>query len=216
MGAFTGTFDNSVNNNNITVSNSGNAINLSGSGTRTINLGTATYTLTNATCTFTVAVTTNLTLSSSNATITFTSTASGNRTITTGASRTFGTVNCAAGAAGANARYSIGAGGAGLTIGTLNVNAPSNVFLTDGPLTISSAISCTGSSSAQIGLQTDTAGFALTLNLPGSSTLAWCSIRDVAFTGSPTATNSFDLGNVSGISISAPTGGAAPARVIGG
>src|SRR5262249_37995777 len=46
LGAFTGTFDNSVNNNNITVTATGNAFSGTGTATRTIKLGTATYTLT--------------------------------------------------------------------------------------------------------------------------------------------------------------------------
>lgn len=213
MGAFTGTWDNSVNNNNMTLSSTGSAFNGSGSGTRTIRLGTATYTLTATSCAWNFTTVTNLTYVGSSANIVFTG-SSGTRTINAG---NLSHGNVSFGASSGNGFCSI-SGSTTYTFASLAITAPNHLVGSGGTtLTITNAFTWNGSSSAQIGLTSTAAGSALSIAAAGSSTAAWTAFRDITFTGSPTASNSFDLGGNSGITITAPSGGAAAAaRVIGG
>jgi hypothetical protein len=209
MGAFTGTFDNSANNNNIAVSATGSAFNLSGSGTRTINLGSATYTMSATAATFNIATVTGLTLSAASATISFTG-ATGTRTMSLNgaAGHTFGAVSFGA---------SSGAGvcfiNAACTIGTLNITAPNYVqFPAGGTVTVSNSLAWAGSSGSEITLASSSFGTVATVGAAASSALSWCAVRDMTFTGSPTATNSFDLLHNSGITIDPPGGGGGVSR----
>ncbi|MCP1844415.1 hypothetical protein ACVIHI_002664 [Bradyrhizobium sp. USDA 4524] len=198
MGAFTGTFDNSVNSNNITCSNTSQTFNISGSGTRTIKLGSATYTITGAGI-WNAATTTNLTFTGDSSTIAFAS--AGARTFS-GGGLTYGTVSVAAGTAGGGLTI-VGTN----TIAALNVSAPNYVaFPSSGSNTLTS-MNCAGTPTNQIIILPSSA-------LPSSCAITvsgaigtWCSLFGVHCTGSPTASNSFDCGGNSGITITAPSSG---------
>lgn len=211
MGAFTGTWTNATNNRNITVTNSGNAFNISGSGTRTINLGSATYTLSNNTApSFTATTTTNLTFSAGTSNIVFSGTGSG--TLTTG-NLTYATVTFGSITTGSRSITS----GSGCTITTLTIQAPNYVRFTAGQtVTLPSGISVVGSAAGQIGFISDTLGTAATLALGSAGTASYVAFRDITATTSVfTASNSFNLGNNTGITITAPTGGGG-GGIIGG
>lgn len=210
MGAFTGTWNNSANNNNITVTASGNAFNGSGSGTRTINLGSATYTVTGSAATFTFATATNLTLSAASSNIVFSPSASGNYTFTSGSSLTWG--NLTFGAASGAINYRIL--GSSLTFNSITVTAPNLVRFGASTTSTVATFTASGNSGNEIGLLSDTIGTTATLALT-TATITRAAIRDLDFTGSPSATSSFDLGNNSGIVITGPpTGGSG--GIIGG
>lgn len=204
LGSFTGTFDNSVNNNNFTITANGACFVVSGSGTRTIKLGSATYTLNNTTGpTYTASNTTGLTLQASSATIAFTG-AAAVKSFTGGNSQTYGTVSFAA---------STGSGRClpanTFTTGTLTVTAPNLLVLGSGvTTTVSTTLNLAGSSGSEIGVVSDVFGSTATMAIPAAQTATWCAFRDVTFSGNTlTATSSFDLGHNSGVTISAPSGG---------
>lgn len=209
MGAFTGIWDNSVNNNNITLTNNGAAFSGSGSATREIRLGSATYTLTGTAVTWTFATGTNLTLSAASSTVVFNSAGAGVNTFTSSNSLTWGNLTCSAGVGGGSHRIL----GSSLTFNNITVSAPNLLRFGASTTTTISTFSSVGTSSSQISLSSDaliTATLALT-----TSSIAWSAIRDLTFTGSPTATNSFDLGNNSGITITSPVASGSGGGVIG-
>lgn len=203
MGAFTGTWDNSVNNNNITVTASGSAFSLSGIGARTIKLGSATYTLSSGSnvgwaCT----TTTNLTLTATSSTIVF-SGAGGSKTFSGGASQTYGTLSLSASSGTGRFTFINTA----VSLATFTVVAPNYViFNVSATLTISAALNLVGTSSAKIGLVTDTVGSAANIDIPSGQTAAWTSFRDVTFTSNTLiATSSFDLGHNTAVTITPPS-----------
>ena len=199
MGSFTGTFDNSVNNNNFTLS-AGGGFSGTGGGVRTIKLGTATYTLSASNGSWNFSTPANLTYTgNTSANIVFTG-ASALRSLT-GVGLSHGNVTF--GASSGSGRCAIVSGGN--TFASLTITAPNFLqFTTSGTTTVSGAFSCAGSSSAQIFLSSDTLASSAPVALAASSTASWTAFRDLTFTGSPTASNSLDLGNVSGITITAP------------
>lgn len=209
LGAFTGTWDNSVNNNNITATASSNAFNLSGSGTRTIKLGTATYTATSSSGSWAMGTVTNLTFQGDSATIAFTNNLGG-KTFR-GGGKTYGTLSVAA--QSGNSLLSILDTN---TFGSLSITAPCCIELTTGAVTtVSNPISIVGSSSNQIGFLPSANNSNSDLALASGSTFQWCAFRGVAFSGSPSITNSFNLGNNSGATINGPTGGGALIGMVG-
>ncbi len=205
MGAMIGTFDNSVNNNNVVVTASGAAFSGTGTAARIVKLGTANYTLNNTTtATFTFATTTSLTLTASGATIQF-SGAAAVKTFTGGLSQTYGTLIFDASSGVGRCLTTTD-----FTVGTLTITAPNYLVLnTTNSFTVSTAINLTGTSANQIGVVSDTAGSSGAINIPASQTAAYCSIRDVNFGGNTlTANNSFNLGHNSGATITAPSSSA--------
>lgn len=208
MGTFGGTFENSVNNNNITCSATTTAFSLTGTGTRTIKLGTATYTISgnSGSPTWTAATTTNMTLTATSATISFTGNASARTFI--GGSQSYGTVSFAATTMSGPGRCLIStASGAGNTFANLNFTAPNVVIFTAlTNHTISNAFTWAGTAGSEIAVFSDTFGTGPTINAAASSTAQWAAFRDITFTGSPVASDSFDLGDNSGITINAPGG----------
>lgn len=90
-------------------------------------------------------------------------------------------------------------------------NAGVIVNITSGSTTTVSSLSIAGASGGAIILQSSTLGTQATISdASGTNTLDWCAIRDLAFTGGATfaATNSYDMGDNSGITITGPGGGA--------
>ena len=209
LGGYTsGTFDNSVNNNNVTLSGSG-GFSLTGTATRTVKLGNATYTLSSATATWDLNNGSNLTLTASSAVITFSG--AGVRSFR-GGDRTYGTVNF--GAAAASGLISVQGSN---TFATLNITAPNLIELQAGAsMTVTNAVAWAGSSTNQIGIITSSNNSTSSMALASGSTAQWCGIRGLSVTGSTlTATNSFNLGNNIGITITSPSGGGVVGYVIG-
>lgn len=200
MGAFTGTWDNSVNNNDMALSAVG-GFQGTGTGTRTINLGTATYTLSASNAQWFFSTTLNLTYTGSAANIVFTG-SSGAR-LFTGGGLSHGNVTF-----GASSGAGIVQVGSSNTLASLNIAAPNYVTFAQGSTTtITGAFNWSGSSSSQIGIVSNSPGGAASFAAASSSVASWCAFRDINFTtGSPVASSSFDLGNNSGITITPPSG----------
>jgi hypothetical protein len=206
MGAFTGTWDNSVNNNNFTIA--GGGFSGSGTGTRTIKLGTATYTLTGiagAGGGWAFTTVNNLTYSGSSANIVFTGTTA--QRVFQGGGLSHGHVTFGASATGGNGNNQYLISGAN-TFASLTITGPNFIMFPHSvTTTITAAISWNGSSTAAIGIVSGTEGSTATIAVAAGSTASYAAFRDVTFTGSPTATNSFDLLNTVGITITGPSGG---------
>jgi len=209
-GAFTGTLDFSAINPNVNLSGHFAS---TGTGTRTINMGSGTFTLSllqndNA-IDFTTP--TNLTLSAASSTITVSSASSGNRGIAAGG-KTFGTINIADTNASNGGKFTVNILG-NATIATLNLTAPLKISgLASPTITITNSISWLGTSSANViavasGDNNNTNP--ITISSANNESIAWAYLRGLAFTGGGTftATNSFDGGGNSGITITGPSGG---------
>lgn len=202
IGAFTGTWDNSVNNNNITVSGGSTAFSLSGSATRTIKLGSATYTMTSSTANWSFSNPSNATFTGSSATITYNGGA-GAKTFN-GGDKSYGTLNIGA-ASGSGGVFSFTGSN---TFSNVNVTAPNLIEFQNGQTqTISNSVAWTGSSGSEIALMTNGNTVTSAIAFAAGSTMQWSAFRCLTCTGSPVATNSFDLGGNSGVSITAPSGG---------
>ena len=155
----------------------------------------------------------NINAGTSTINVTSAGTTSGNRGINVGAA-TWSTITI--GSTPANYYIMTFANGGSMTIGTLNIGAKNIVNFTGyGIMTITNPISWGGASSSAGGLAVYGLGFQLTLAVAAGSTCNWCSIGGLTFTGSPVANNSTVLGNNSGITISAPSGGGGN-KIIGG
>lgn len=205
-----GTFDT----NNQTISNGFIASN--NSNTRTLTLGTSTITLTGTSGSiWDMSTTGTLNLTASSSTINASAvTAVNTRTMNLGASKTYGTIGLASGAA--QYRLDVSAGTA-VTIGTVNMTSPVAVYFTASiTYTITNAVTWAGSSSNSPIVLMPGPGVTATLALAGSSTMTWAVIGGLTFTGSPTASNSLSMGGNSGITISGPSGGGGTTGVIGG
>lgn len=215
-GAMGMTLDFSANNNSVTLS-AATGFSNTGSGTRTVNLGNGTWTLTGNGNVWNMTTVTNLTFNANSSTIVCTATTSSARAFI-GGGKSFSTVTISGNTSGG--LFTI-RGGAN-TFGTLNITAPNYVQFTQASTTIvTNAFTWTGSSSSQIGIETDTPGSAATISVAsGSPTMSWSAVREMTFTGGATftATSSFSLGNNNGITITAPSssGGISRARALGG
>ncbi len=209
-------FDNSVNNNNITMSlSSGNAMNISGTGTRTIRWGSATYTLSGTSASFISATITNLTMVNGTATIAYTG-ASGTRVFDGGwisyPSLSFGATSPAT----ATGNYQINGFN---TFKAISITPPNYVtFPTGGTNTITDALNWQGTAanSNQIYVGSSSLNSQATLNVAGGSVMQYTMLRDLLFTGTtPACTNCFDGLHNSNATITGPTSGGGP-NVIGG
>ena len=179
-------------------------------GTRTFNCGTGTWTLTGISGTswdFST-VNTGLTASCGSGTLDFTTTATAPITFNTGA-QTFGTVNVNVGSSAY--WFNIVPG---LTATALNATAPFTLALTEpDTYAITNAFTWTGgSSSAQSAVicrNCVAAASVTTISSAATNTATWLAIQGVTFSGggSFTATNSFNLGGNTGITITSPSGG---------
>lgn len=217
MGAFTGTIDFATNNNNI----SAGGFNLSGTGTRTLNMGNGTWTATGTTGqVWTAQTPTNMTLNANSSSIVFNgdSTSTG-RQIILGATASF-----AAGGSYNNVTVSnssvntlpidLNSSGASTIGGTLTFTNVRNVRLPAGAtFTVTGAITASGASNSPLFLY---ASSAATLSVGATNTWDWVFPLNItkAGAGSISITNSYDTGNVSGITITNPSSGGG--KIIGG
>ena len=210
LSAFTGTLDFATNDNNVTIS--GNFTN-TGSGTRTLNMGDGTWSLTGGTCVFNQNGATNLTFNANGSTIAFSGTAtSGNRRFL-GGNRTYNIVTV-----NSSTNYAFSITGTN-TFGTLTISAPNRVFFpAAATTTITTLTNITATSSAPVAFIGDnTTGAGATISSANNWTAEWAAFTYMTFSGGGTfaATNSLNLGNNSGITITAPSGGGVTG-VIGG
>ena len=204
-GAFGGTIDWSANDNNVTLSAS-TAFNASGSGTRTINLGDGTWTLTTTvgTTPWSLATTTNLTFSANSSTINLSGACTAFAAFA-GGGLTYNALTL--GAIGATGGRTLSQAN---TFATLTVTGQNCVAL--GSNQTITTLNLNGTSSAQVGFLTTATGTQRTATVTNLSA-AWAFIRDIAFSGSGlSASNSFDGGNNTNVTITAPStsGGAWP------
>lgn len=208
MGAFTGTLDFSVNNNNVTLS-ANTALSYTGSGTRTLKMGSGTWTFTGAgSLLINGATTLNLTLQSSSANLVFTGTTSTTRGISTGGTVSFGSLTIGANTGGG--AFLPNANANAVTYGSLSVAAPNYpVFPTSGSTTITGSISVTGASlSSPVGFASAQGGGQAFISSAASSSFTNVSFRDMNFSGGGSFTAAgVDYGNNTGITITALSSG---------
>lgn len=202
MGAFTGTFDNSVNNNNFAISGtSGTDLNLSGSGTRTVKLGSATYTISGNNSGLDAGTTTNLTFQAGTSVISFTGT--GNHTFG-GGNLTWGTLSI--GAMSTSGLFSLNQSN---TFAHVNITSPAYIEVGQSNTnTVTNTVTWNGTASNPIMMSTNSSNATNIWALTAGSTMNWVAFRGfIATTGSPIATNSFDLGDNTGVTFSSGGGG---------
>lgn len=209
MGAFTGTLDFAMHDNNVTLSV---ALSGTGTGVRTLNMGNGTWTITGAASTvFDFGTVTNLTFNSNSSKVLLQATPTSQRFVNLGTSLIHNEISINdIGTARPPLDFANPA-----TITTLTLTKANFLRLQSSvTFIVTNAFSgAGGDSTTQTSLES-TSSAAATLSVGGACTLNWAAIRGItkAGAGSITAINSFNLGNVNGISISAPGG----ARVIGG
>ena len=234
-GAFTGTWDNSANNNNVTLSAT-TAFSGTGSGTRTINLGSGTYTLTSTTnnaVIWTFAVITGLTLSAASSVIDFTgSVAAGLGQTFSGGGQAYGTLRIS----GARFNCGLALANAGGTIATLTNTAAAYISLTSSltittltqsaqltlaigsaqTITLTNAATLTGTAASPLAILN---GSDLAISTTATITCAsgtfsgtWTAIAGTTFSGGATFSfaNSFDNGKNSGATITPPAANTNP------
>lgn len=201
-GNFTGTLDFATNNNSPTFGSFG----FSGSGTRTLNMGSGTWTITAAGSSWNMSTITGLTFNANSSNLTFTAVSG---SVTTflggGATLTYSTITLAANASGGDFFFNGAA-----TIGTLNVTGSRYVRFQSSTTYTITTLNVTGSGAAPVTLKSSTDSTSATLSIAsGTTSIAWAAIRDMTCSGGATfaATNSFDLGRNTGITIAAPSGG---------
>ncbi|TPN44873.1 hypothetical protein [Mesorhizobium sp. B1-1-7] len=203
-GAFTGTLDWSVNNKNVTLSASA-AFNASGTGVRTIKLGNGTWTLTTtasvSTNVWNIQTTTNLTFDAGLSVILFAGvgTSVGNFFFLAG-TLTYNAIRVVAQPSGAGLLFS-----GAPTIAELTMAGPNRLDININ-LTIAT-LNLNGTSTGLILVNSNTMNTARTLSVASNApTMTWCAFRDITGAGGASfvASNSFDLGHNSGITINAP------------
>ena len=202
--------DFSANNNNVTLSLSFSS---TGTGTRTLNMGNGLWTVqgfNNNTWNYTTV--TNFTHNANGSTLSFipsSATPTGQINFITGGK----TFNIVTHSGVTNA--AVFAISAGPTIATLQFTAPVNArFDSAAPTTVSNAFTWTGTSTNQNYIFSNSDNTSASVSAASGSTIQWAGIRRMTFTGNTVlAPNSIDLHSNSGVTITAPTGGA---RIIGG
>jgi hypothetical protein len=200
MGAFTGTFDNSVNNKNVTVSAT-TAFSITGTGVRNIKLGNGTYFLTGPGSTWDATVTTNLTFDPGNSLISWTHTApTATRAFNTGG-LTYKNFYIAGITTRGNVFQFVQANAA--FPGNFTVDAPNNLLLVNGSTMTIGNLLVNGTVDDPVSLLSTSVTASATIAVT-TATITGAVLRWMAFTGGPTATDSSDLGGNSGVSIIAP------------
>lgn len=209
-GAFTGTLDFSVNNNPLTI-NANGGFNGSGSGTRTYKGGTGTLTLTASTAgslgIWTMSTTTGLTWTAPSS-IVFTGPPSGGVYTFAGGGLTYSSVNFGT------------TGGSWNTSGnnsysTLILNGQGGFEPSNGSTVTATAVTATSSRSSPLLLACSTNGGSFTFSVSaGTVTFSGGGFKDVACSGGATfsATDSYDFGHNTGITITAPATTGNPTR----
>lgn len=197
-GAFTGTLDFSVNNNSVTVGTwSG-----SGSGTRTCKLGSAQVTVTGASGTpWTMQTTTGLTWTPGTSTILFSATPTAQRSITLGNALTYGSITITdSGTTGLPVLLA----NSNNTMANLSYSGGGGIVSAGGTITITGTLTFNGTSAHQVGYYGNNA--VPGISVAGATSIQWAFLQNITKSGagSITATNSFDGGGNTGITITTP------------
>lgn len=202
MGLFTGTLDFSANNNNVTLSAT-TSFSGTGTGTRTLNMGNGTWSLTGVSANWDMTTTTGLTFNANGSTLAWTATAAGAaRTFITGG-LTYNNVTIAGSSPSKGWTFQFT--GTATIAGTLTLNGVNNLILPNGVTTTVGNLVVNGTAAAPVGIVSATAS-AATVAIT-TATINWAALRWLTFTGGPSASNSFDLGSNTGVTITAPSGG---------
>lgn len=201
--AFTGTIDFSANNNNINIGQVTPAVagwTDSGTGAHTVNMGNGTWSIdaTSNPISFSGA---NLTLVANSSTISVTARANANRTFA-GNAKTYNSVTF--NGAASSLMSLTGAN----TFSTLTLT--NQIIVGAGANQTITTLSVTSAAATPVAMRSSVAGTARTITLTNSLSASYLSLQDMTFSGGTnTASNSFDFGNNSGITITGPTGGGA-------
>lgn len=196
--AFTGTIDFSVGNPSLTITSSWTD---AGTGAHTVKLGSGTFTLSAASSNAWNFSGASTTLTAGTSTLLFNGTTNGNINFVSGG-LTYNNVTFSPNyTAGHGESVQITGNG---TAANLTLTAPCNAIFT-GSFTISTTFTANGTSSNMVGILNT--GTQRSLTVPVGSTISWAAINGYNFVNGPTATNSFNLGGNSNITINAPSGG---------
>ena len=186
-------------------------VNFSGAVTRTINTGSGTWTLSSSATGSIWDITTNtgLTGTFSNTTISLTGNSVSRAFV--GGTQTYGAITISNNSALGNVRFQATNTYASITAGSGNTLYMSTT-------TVTGALTLTGTASAPVGLLSDSPPNATTITVGAASPITWGGVSGVtkAGAGSITATNSFDMGRNTGVSITPPSAGGGGGRIIGG
>ncbi len=200
--------DFSVNNNSFAAT----SVSLTGTGVRTLKMGSGVWTITGTGTIWTTAVTTNLTFTPSTSNLRFQASSQINATMATANGLAFGHITILGFVSNPAAGIFTFPNNT-FTIGTLDIIAPNLVSfpVTPAVLTITNPINWTGTGTnpLRLGAFNATSANNQSVTLTNGGTISFASIYNVAFTGSPTATNSMDQGLNTGITITGFTGGGA-------
>lgn len=205
---YTGTLDFSANNNNVTLSGSVGLSFQDSLGTHTLNMGNGTWTMTNApssgTATVWNASNANLTLNANGSTLDFsanTLTGTGARQPSFG-NKTYNNVSMAPGCYASNSA-------AICTIGTLTLSAGVSLVIASGFAINLTTPVFNGTAALPVSIGVNATSGTCTIGGDGTYTLQNVILKNVTFSGSNprSATNSFDMGGNSGITITQPSSG---------
>lgn len=197
-GAHTGTLTFATNNNNVTVS----TFSYTGSATRTLSLGNGTWTITGTSNPWNILQTTSLTFNANSSILNFTGSTTATRALS--GNLTYSTISIAANSSGGPFLFNTAA-----TIATLTVSSPNYVAFVAGATNTITTLTASGSSGSEIALVSSTEGTAATVSVAANApTITWAGVRDLTCTGGATftASDSFDLGHNTGITINPPGG----------
>lgn len=206
LGAYTGTLDFSVNNNNVTLSNNTTiAFNDSGSGTHTLNMGNGTWTVSgtvSATTTFWSTANTNLTLNANGSTLRFTGVGGDRRNLQLG-NKTYNAISFES-----QGDYGVASGSGTPTITTLTLGPGAKHTMGSIVWNVTTLVttSTLAAPAAIIGVSGGS-----TIGGNGTYSVSNIAFNNMVLSGANTrtATNCFDLGGNSGITMSPPSGATA-------
>lgn len=209
-GAFTGTLDFSVNNPSMTLTTQ---FSVTGAGARVINLGSGTFTFTGTnTNNFDATVTTSLTPTFGNATFLFNNPTNGNSQNLIGGGLSYGTLSVANRTNGSIVQVN-----GSNTFATILAAGKSNLtFVGATTTTVTNALNInpSGSASSVVLFVGSSVATAATISVAALSVLNWCVIKGITFTtNTPVASNSFDLGNNTNVTINTPAAGSGGAVI---
>lgn len=195
--------DFSVNNNNVTVQ----TFAATGTGTRTLKMGSGTFTVTLATggqTPWNIGTSTNMTLTAGTSTIILSGSSATSFVGFAGGGLTYGTLSFPA----ATNRGGMSVSGSN-TFANFSIGAPQVVYFSSGVnTTITNAFTWTGTPANPIIIMSNSNTAISTITVTsGAPTLTWGAVKAMTFTGGATftATNSFDMGINTGITITPPS-----------
>ena len=216
MGAFTGTLDFAANDNNVTLATFSN----SGTSTRTLNMGDGTWTITTPSGTpWDQGTITGLTFASNASTLVIapSSARTAQALVILGASLTYNAITISDFAVAATVeRDPVIFASTNNVITTFSITNSYYIrFAGNTTTTITNGFNYSGSLGNALTIGSSDVNNVATVSVGGAVTLSWAAIQNItkAGAGSITATNSLDQGGNTGVTISAPGGGA---RIFGG